>query len=38
MAAAIVFAVQLAAGKARCQIWTCVLSFGYVRIIAFYTT
>jgi glutamate N-acetyltransferase/amino-acid N-acetyltransferase len=31
-------AVQLAAGKARCHIWTCDLSYGYVRINAEYTT
>jgi glutamate N-acetyltransferase/amino-acid N-acetyltransferase len=31
-------AVQLGAGKARCQIWTCDLSYGYVRINAEYTT
>jgi glutamate N-acetyltransferase/amino-acid N-acetyltransferase len=37
-AAAIEIAVQLAAGKARCQIWTCDLSYGYVRINAEYTT
>jgi glutamate N-acetyltransferase/amino-acid N-acetyltransferase len=30
--------VHLAAGRARCHIWTCDLSYGYVRINAEYTT
>jgi glutamate N-acetyltransferase/amino-acid N-acetyltransferase len=31
-------AVALGAGAARCRIWTCDLSYGYVRINAEYTT
>ncbi len=30
--------VRLGAGRARCQIWTCDLSYAYVRINADYTT
>jgi glutamate N-acetyltransferase/amino-acid N-acetyltransferase len=31
-------AVQLGAGRSRCRIWTCDLSYAYVRINADYTT
>jgi glutamate N-acetyltransferase/amino-acid N-acetyltransferase len=31
-------AVQLGAGRGRCRIWTCDLSYAYVRINADYTT
>jgi glutamate N-acetyltransferase/amino-acid N-acetyltransferase len=31
-------AVRLGAGRGRCRIWTCDLSYDYVRVNADYTT